>query len=994
MSSQANAKRYDPGDARPNIQSSAKNIVSRDALKASLVLAVLLSTIFFSSVFGNKTLLFGVWDASTVMPTGAYQARALPGRIGRTPDAGAAAWQTEAWNIIINRQFWHEGRAPLWNPFSAYGTPLAAAMLPQPFYPLTALLSLDVTPWTYNLFVVFRLFLAGLLTFIFARLFLDFLPSLFTAISFMLTGYLSLNLGLPFLSVDVLLPGLFLSFELLLRKNSWGAVAGAAVVIFLCVLGGMPESLFLAVLFAAAYFLFRLATTKELRASALDRVGKLTAAGFLGFALSAFLLIPFLEFMRVAHDIHQPANLGGQIVGLGADSDARSLLLEFLPLAFGPVGNSIFSGFSGWTGLRGYWGVLPSVFGVAALLYCIARRPAFASPLGPLTIFFAAFLTLMLLKRFGHPVINWIGYLPISSFMIYQKYLEPLMAFCVVMLAGIGFSQLSEGIAGKRHLLVAIGLVLLVMLALAGSYLSQVLSLKDHAIWFYGAILSGILVALAAAALLSLSPSRARFAAWGFVALLAVELSFNFIVPSFYLFNTLPPASASPYAGAPYIDFLRARNEDRYRVFAREAVLYPNWSGVFELADVRGLDAMYYRRYMDFIRSFLGKPGDTRLHGDLADRFTGADGSFSYAFDTETERRFLALSSVKYLISISEYGPSANVADEILAQHKSEKLWGLGPGTFSVNGREVRGLFHHPPSKRLSYATTIRANRPILEGVSVIGKGAFDHSDGVGFLIEVESDGKIEPLFSTLLNPKEVAADRAGRPFRVDLSRFAGKPVKLLFSTDPGLSGNNGWDWAGWAGLDFAPVGGAAESGPFLEVYNEEVRIYEVPNVLPRASLFSQVEILPDSEVLERLKEPSFDPYQTVVLSREGLSDQDVTMLQAIKPSTVGGTARIPLYESQLVQIEVETPSPAILMLNDSNYPGWRAYVNGKPAPSLKADYLFRGVAVPEGKSTVEFSYEPISFRVGAMVSLGALVILLLPIVIRRRAHPSSPRRN
>lgn len=277
----------------------------------------------------------------------------------------------------------------------------------------------------------------------------------------------------------------------------------------------------------------------------------------------------------------------------------------------------------------------------------------------------------------------------------------------------------------------------------------------------------------------------------------------------------------------------------------------------------------------------------------------------------------------------------------------------------------------------------------------MIRKDAFDRSDGVGFLLEVESDGKIEPLFSTFLNPNEVAADRAGRPFRVDLSRFDGKPVKLLFSTDPGPSGNNGWDWAGWAGLYFTPGEGAVGSAPFRQIYNEEVRIYEVSKVLPRASLFHRVEVLPDDDVLQRLKEPSFDPYRTVVLSREGLSDQDVAMLQAIEPGTAGGTARLSRYESQPVQIEVETPSPAILMLNDSNYPGWRAYVNGEPAPSLKADYLFRGVAVPGGKSTVVFAYEPVSFRAGILISLAALLFLLIPIVIpwgRARARQAEAR--
>jgi hypothetical protein len=42
----------------------------------------------------------------------------------------------------------------------------------------------------------------------------------------------------------------------------------------------------------------------------------------------------------------------------------------------------------------------------------------------------------------------------------------------------------------------------------------------------------------------------------------------------------------------------------------------------------------------------------------------------------------------------------------------------------------------------------------------------------------------------------------------------------------------------------------------------------------------------------------------------------------------------------------------------------------------VAANYLFRGVLVPPGKSVVEFKYQPRSFQIGAGISLGALAIL------------------
>ena len=67
-------------------------------------------------------------------------------------------------------------------------------------------------------------------------------------------------------------------------------------------MGGMPELLFLALSFGCVYFLFRLATTREFQHRPLALLAKFVVAFVLGFALSAFLLLPFLEYITMAHD--------------------------------------------------------------------------------------------------------------------------------------------------------------------------------------------------------------------------------------------------------------------------------------------------------------------------------------------------------------------------------------------------------------------------------------------------------------------------------------------------------------------------------------------------------------------------------------------------------------------------------------------------------------------------------------------------------------------
>lgn len=956
-------------------------VIKSEGFRAALILGLVLNAIFFSALWGGKTLLTSSWDAPSVMPAGAFSTDRVPPHVSRTPDPGAPAWQTEPWFEIIAKQYWVEHRLPLWNPSSAYGTPLAAAMQPQPFFPLAMLLSLHTTAWTYNLFIVARLLLAGLLTFFFARLFLRFAPSLFAALTFMLTGYFIVYLNMPHLSAEVLLPGFFWTFERLLRKNTWAAGIPLAIMVFVCFIGGMPESLFLAVAFACLYFVLRLAFTPEFRAQWFTRSCKLSAAVAGGFALSAFLLLPFLEFIRISHDTHQAANISGIVPGLAVDDDKRATVQYLLPLIFGPVNNSIFSGLSGWTGLRAYWGVTPCLFALAAIFFWARRNRSYPRPLKFLTAFFSITLTLMILKRFGSPAINWIGMLPIGDMIVFVKYQEPLMALCVAMLAGIGFSLLVE-LRPKTSFMIAVALVLLgLMLGLSAWSLPRVLQLGHLSYVYYLIVFSGALVVLAALFLVIMRP-RQPWLAVSFISLLTVELCFNFIVPSFYIFNPLPSVQRSPYEGAPYIDFLKMRETGHYRIFGRDGVLYPNWSGVFGLDDVRSLDALYYRPYINFIRSFLLRAGDeNRMNGDLADRFTGSGDGYNYAFDSETEKRFLVLSSIKYIVGISELGVSSKIVDEIIGQHRAENLWGFGRDIFQIaDGKSALGLFQHPPSRQVGYKTIIDPKQPFFEGVAAIKRGAEDKSSGIEFLLVIRSGDKTEKLFSTFLNPKEVSADRSGRPFRLDLSHYAGKEVELLFSTDTGPSKNNAYGWAGWAKLNFAPASPSSAETPaeFKRVYEKEVNVHEVSDILPRASLFRAVEILPEAEVLTRLKDPTFDLRSTLIVSKESVTEDQINTLRLLNsgPSKTYQPAVISKYDSQRVRIEADNATPAVLMLNDSNYPGWRAYLNGSPVPIFKANYLFRGVFLPVGRNVVEFSYEPTSFRAGAIISAGTLALL------------------
>jgi hypothetical protein len=148
--------------------------------------------------------------------------------------------------------------------------------------------------------------------------------------------------------------------------------------------------------------------------------------------------------------------------------------------------------------------------------------------------------------------------------------------------------------------------------------------------------------------------------------------------------------------------------------------------------------------------------------------------------------------------------------------------------------------------------------------------------------------------------------------------------------------------------------------------------LIEFTNTLPRAKLYSQWQSMDDSAALSTLASPSFDPTKTVLLSKETVVAQN--------PSTAlidPGSVEITKYEPKKVDLLAEAKTPAILLLNDRVGTAWKAWVDKKPVPVLRCNYIMRGVALPAGEHTVEFRFQPPLTTLYISLSGWAVALLL-----------------
>ena len=156
---------------------------------------------------------------------------------------------------------------------------------------------------------------------------------------------------------------------------------------------------------------------------------------------------------------------------------------------------------------------------------------------------------------------------------------------------------------------------------------------------------------------------------------------------------------------------------------------------------------------------------------------------------------------------------------------------------------------------------------------------------------------------------------------------------------------------------------------------NGYVAIFENKSVLPRAFAVpaSGVEVIQGrKDQLERLRNRSFDPERSVILSAPlrlaGTSGEPVSPLFKSEVELTNGQMNELAFHAQASE-------PAVLVLSQTYYPGWKATVDGQEVPVFPANLALTGIPLPAGVHNVRFVFQPLSFKVGAALTLVSVMI-------------------
>jgi hypothetical protein len=724
-----------------------RRTMQEDGPRASLlgvaVLFIIVNVVFLPYLWAGRSLQQSIEDMPSLYPSGSSIIPPVRFAELRTLDPGAAVWYLEPMfaaehNIVVGQK-----ELPLWNPYSLYVVPLAADAESQPYSPFAWVPILWSSAEGYDVYLALRIFAAGVFALLFLRLFLRTIPAVVGATAFMFSGYFWSYLTMPHLSVEVLLPALLYGLEMVMRRPKllWSGVL--ALTVGFAILGGMPESTTLVLLFAALYFIMRVLSARSLRVTWRAFTPYVLLSAIAGIGLSAVFLVPFLEYVPISSNLHV-----GSSVGLVTEPLTWSGLAGYLaPLYSRSLGRIAAMGFFACSAL--FFALLALFSAIQDLL---KRR---SDENTPIILILGAVAIALIAKRFGLFFINWIGTLPILREVVIIKYEEAIIGCCVALLVGFGVSRLSE----KRVTQGALWLAALVPLAILTGALGEnrmaALHPKETVGYFiYAFSVATVFLALtgAAAATYFVGKTTKLTFLLSALALVFLEPLAAYIGPMFYVVDQPPPQSASPLLGAPYIQYLKRHMTDYGRLYGQDEVLYPQWSEAFELQDVRALNGLFPKRSMEFVRLFMSDSGSGG--NELADRFMGTGDDVT----SKQSQRFFALSSVYYVLTGSDITRSPAYAKS-----------GAYRKVFESNGVQI--FRFRSPLPRLSLFTRI------VEASDGAAASKYLVNDGFDPYSEAVVEGS-DPNFSAL------AQGRRSPVRAAKIQQYTATFIKASVSTD------------------------------------------------------------------------------------------------------------------------------------------------------------------------------------------------------------------
>jgi len=176
--------------------------------------------------------------------------------------------------------------------------------------------------------------------------------------------------------------------------------------------------------------------------------------------------------------------------------------------------------------------------------------------------------------------------------------------------------------------------------------------------------------------------------------------------------------------------------------------------------------------------------------------------------------------------------------------------------------------------------------------------------------------------------------------------------------------------------------GGDPDQPPITRLeYKEGVGLWRIEGVPGFAYLSDNVQVVAEEKAAAAwMKAITWAQVRAYAALVEATNNELSSVRKDPAGSSPGGVEVLD-YTPGYIRLRATATRPALMVVAESWYPGWRATLDDQPVKLLRANYLSQGVVMPQGTHTVELRYSPDAFNYGSIISslsiLGFIGLLL-----------------
>jgi len=840
-------------------------------------------------------------------------------------------------------------RLPLWLPYAFSGFPIIADPEGQIFYPPNWLMVLvyPFAPLPFRLVeiqIVAHFVLAGLFMFYLARDFTrDTVSALFGGVLFMLSGAMVAHTShLAMINANAWVPLVFLLARRGLLENRLFYTLGAGFFFGIENLTGhFQHAVFLGLLLFL-YFAYE-ACAGPARSQLWPRwIYQLALIAAVGAGLAMIQILPTAEL--------SPLSIRTKVTPWEAaqGNDPAYLWTLFLPNYLGGINGVPYQRALEPSFNYIFLTVPGCLFALVGLIEMARRRNFFW--LGLILV-----CSIISIGRAGY-LAEFLYYIPILNLFRHAPMYFDLANLGLCLMAAVGMRTLWDKTEQRfyREFLPVSLMVLLLFSILLGLVFQFAGKIPG---WYHMLKVLAIFIGLVAGMLHGPFPSR--LSQHAVIGLVVFELCFHGMNQKFNASVEDPRKTlAHEYVSGrkESVQFLRSDKGSDFRVAGFAEAQWSNGWNVWRIPGIYGWNPIMLRRYQEYIREFTHYSNYAQPHGGP---------------DHRLDSPMLDLLGVKYVVTTSPVEEEQKLTES----SKFEKVFSdLDWWKIYRNKDYLSRAWFYPgayllpdpaPLLALMNSRWFQARRSLL----------FATADLAGAKLR-----RAEELHTITIRPDQVTASSAGQAVtdpdcaepRQKFAYWSGKGNWIRFDLrGPRKTGRY------LLLMEYAVVG----SAPSLtaEVAQKDRKQASGPVRLLRTAAWNcrntrsaelgEFEITPGTNqlILTLAENAGVDVFSLWLVCLPEATQQAVQF--SFHDFNVS-TNRI-AFEAQLSQ-------DGYVLLNEIDYPGWKATVDGGPTEILRADGIFRALWVPVGSHRIELHFWPRLLLPGAAISLVTLTVVLI----------------